>query len=234
MHQEQLSSALCPSFYQLPKGLRPREQSKILDRVLGYSIPKIEQKLLKKYQAYDKCAQNHDRKQHYQGTQTWIGLHPQVLQTPYAEILEFLTFLKPYQPKRIIDCGAGYGRVGLVMNAVLPECQFLGYEIVNVRLEEARRIFEKFDLNNCQMSSEDIIDQDFILPDADAYFVYDFSDPLDLRVLLKKLIEKIGRKPFYLIARGEGICSLIESKYPIFWADRSAIHRKNYSIYSLL
>jgi tRNA G46 methylase TrmB len=232
VHYEETIPALSPSFYQLPKGQRPREQSKELDRAIGYGIPKIEQKLLKKYQAYDKCSQNNDRKKHYQGTQTWIGLHPQVLQTPYSEILEFLTFLKPYRPKRIIDCGAGYGRVGVVMSAVLPHCQFIGYEIVDVRLQEATRIFTKLNLNNCQMRSDNLIEQDFELPDADVYFVYDFSDPHDLRVLLKKLTEKIGKKAFFLIARGEGICSLIQNKYPIFYAAHGAIHRKNYSIYS--
>ncbi len=67
-----------------------RIHAKRLDRILGYSIPKIEVKLLQKYRAYYKGNDKTSRKTHYEGTQTWIGLHPQVLQTPYNELYEAL------------------------------------------------------------------------------------------------------------------------------------------------
>jgi len=43
------------------------------DKILGYRIARIEQKHLRSYCAYYKGATD-DRKQHFQGTQTWIGL----------------------------------------------------------------------------------------------------------------------------------------------------------------
>lgn len=221
-----------PKLYSLPKHQRPRERSHDIDREIGLKISKIEQKLLKKYRAYDRPVDSNDRKQHYQGTQTWVGLHPQVLQTPYSEIKEFLTHLVPHGPKCLVDLGAGYGRLGLVMSAFLPTSQFIGYEVMEERLHEARRIFELYDLENCEMRNENILDDKFILPKACVYFIYDFSDPLDLRVLLRQLNDKLSKDRFFLVARGEGVRSLIQNKFPAFHRPYGAYHSKNWSIYS--
>lgn len=221
-----------PAFFELPDDIRPRDQSKKIDKILGFKIPKIEQGLLKKYKAYYKLADETDRKQNFGGTQTWIGLHPQVLQTPYSEILDFFLILKKYRPKSIIDLGAGYGRVGIVMNSLMQETSFLGYEIMDVRLNEARRIFESLKLTNCEMVQKNILDNDFKLPSADIYFIYDFSDPMDVRKILSQLSNKLYKERFFIVAKGEGIRSLIQLKFPEFWASHGAIHRKNWSLYS--
>ncbi|MBT3980853.1 MAG: methyltransferase domain-containing protein [Bacteriovoracaceae bacterium] len=209
-----------------------RQHATHVDKVLGFNIAKIEQKLLGKYRAFFKKSDNANRKNHYQGTQTWIGLHPQVLLTPYAEISHFLSLFKKYDPKTIVDLGAGYGRVGIVMNALLPKASFIGYEILDVRVKEAQRVFEKYGLENCEMRSQNILDKSFEMPKADVYFIYDFSDPLDLRIILKRLSEKLSTQRFFIVARGDGIRSLIQLKFPEFWAVHGAIHKKQWSIYS--
>lgn len=221
-----------PHFFRTPKNLHPRLHAKELDQRLGFHIPKIEQKLLRKYQAYDKLSDPTDRKQHFEGTQAWIGLHPQILQTPYSEILDFLSYLVPFGPQKIIDLGAGYGRVGIVLNALIPNCQFVGYEILPQRFKEARRMFERLELTDCEMRSDNIIADDFTLPSADAYFIYDFSDPHDLRTLLDQLSEKIHNEEFFVIAKGDGVRSLIQHKYPQFYVVNGALHKKNWSLYS--
>ena len=40
-----------------------------------------------------------------------IGLHPQVLQTPYPEIIEFHVHFRDHPPKKVCDIGAGYGEL---------------------------------------------------------------------------------------------------------------------------
>lgn len=221
-----------PDFFIPPIDKSARQHSKDLDRILGFKIPKIERKLMQKYRCYDKGLDESNKKKHFEGTQTWIGLHPQVLQTPYSEISHFLSLVKKYNPKKVVDLGAGYGRVGIVMNAILPEASFSGYEIMDVRLNEAERIFDLYDLEKCEMLKQNILEENFQMPSADLYFIYDFSDPQDLRLILKRLAAKIFKDRFFIVAKGEGIRSLIQLKFPEFWASHGVVHQKQWSLYS--
>lgn len=221
-----------PAFFKAPKGIKPRRHSRDLDKILGFKISKIEQKLLKKYRAYDKPEDYSNKKQHYNGTQTWIGLHPDVLQTPYSEILQFLNCFRNTDPKTIVDFGAAYGRMGLVTNALFPNSQFIGYEILDVRANEAQRVFELLDLRNCKMRNENILEDSFEVPDADIYFIYDFSYADDLNIILKKLSKKFETEKFFLVAKGEFVLSLIQSKFPEFWVNNEIARHHLWSIYS--
>jgi len=219
------------NFFILPKGISPKEQSKRIDRILGYRIGRIEQKHLQSYCAYYRPAAD-ERKKHFEGTQTWIGLHPQVLQTPYSEIWHFLNILRPYNPKTIVDFGAAYGRIGIVMKGIFPQAEFIAYEIMETRAAEARRMWEHLQLDRCVMIQQNILEDEFAIPPADVYFMYDFSSPLDVRVILKKLLAKLKSDRFFLVARGSGIRSLIQLKFPQFWSVHGVIHHNDWSIYS--
>lgn len=211
-----------PEIFSPSKGQSSRRHSKQLDKILGFHIPRIEQKLLKKYRPYYQMQDESNKKKHFAGTQTWIGLHPQVLQTPYGEIYHFLSFFTAISPKKIVDLGAGYGRVGIVMQALFPDAEFLGLEILDVRINEALRIFERLGIKNCAMENKNILDEDFVIPQADIYFIYDFSGPDDVRVILNQLAANILQRRFFIVAKGEGICALLKSHYPDFLAVSSA------------
>ncbi len=221
-----------PDFFIAPFDQDERQHSKEIDKMLGFKIPKVEQKLLKKYRAFYKSADDSNKKAHYQGTQTWIGLHPQVLQTPYNQISHFLSYFKKYNPKTVVDLGAGYGRVGIVMNAILPDATFIGHEILEIRLKEANRIFDIYGLDQCEMRCQNILEDSFDLPSADVYFIYDFSNIDDLMVILKRLSEKLKHDQFFIVAKGEGIRSLIQLKFPEFWTSHGVVHQKEWSLYS--
>lgn len=217
------------SFNQMKNG---RSFSRDLDKRLGFKISQIESKLLKKYRAFDKATDESSRKPHFIGSETWIGLNPQVLQTPYSEITHFFSYLKNKKINRVVDFGAAYGRIGLVLAALHPEAEFLGFEILKMRYDEAIRIFNALGLDKLSMSNENILDESFVVPQADIYFIYDFSDPHDLRIILKKLSEKLFKDDFYLVAKGEGVRSLIQLKYPEFWSCNGVIHEEKWSLYS--
>jgi hypothetical protein len=222
--------SLSINLFELNEGQDPKIHSKKLDKMYGYKIVSNERGLAKKYQVFYKPET--DEKKHFPETQAWVGLHPQVLQTPYHEILEFLRIVKKYNPQKVLDLGAGYGRVGLVCQQVFPDCEFLGYEIVEERVAEANRIFAKWDYDNCQLELKNIIDKEFVIPDADIYFLYDFSNPKDLRFILNQLRKRVYTERFFLIVRGKGARSLIQMKYPEFWAAHGAIHKEECSVYS--
>ena len=224
-----INSDLNQSFVKIPNG---RSFSRDLDKRLGYKVSQIENKLLKKYRAFNKTNDDSSRKKHFAGTETWIGLHPQVLQTPYTEITHFFSYFKRRKISKVVDFGAAYGRIGLVLSALYPEAEFHGYEILEARCSEAQRVFETLGLENHQMTNTNILERDFEIPEADIYFIYDFSDPHDLRIILKKLSDRLFGKPFFLVAKGEGVRSLIQLKYPEFWSCNGAIHEDSWSLYS--
>lgn len=221
-----------PQYYETPSGVSDREHSITLDGELGFKITEIEDELSSQYRTYNEHHKDEEAKQHFQGTQAWIGLHPQILQTPYAEILDFLQLLKNYKINKIVDLGAGYGRVGIVQASVFPDARFLGYEIIEERVLEGKRVFQELGLSNCDLLSEDILSESFTLPKADVYFIYDFSDPMDLKFILNMLSDIVFKEEFFIVAKGAGIRSMISNKYPQFFSSHGVIHTKEWSLYS--
>lgn len=192
--------------------------SKYIDNLFGFEIGKIEQGLLKKYQAYYKITDQKNKKQHYQGTQTWIGIHPQTLQTPYEDILKALTVLKNIEVTRVVDIGAAYGRVGLLTSCIFPNASFIGYEILKKRVLEGNRIFKKNNLNNCKLLEENVLNADFIFPKAEVFFIYDFSEPEHIEYILRKLIDENLSSSFFIVCRGYAVEELLLKKFKPYWS----------------
>lgn len=219
-----------PQFYKLPAGMREREHSKMIDRTLGFKILKIEQKLLKQYQAF--YIQDGDgEKESFAESEAWIGLHPQILLTPYSEIFKIIQAISHFEIKSIADFGCAYGRVGIVASALFPECQFHGYEIVRERANEAKRVYRSLNLINHQIKKCNILDDDFVLPKVSVYFIYDFSHVEHIKKILNKLIDMIATHDFILIARGEEVRSIIQLYYPIFYTRHKPLFGDGWSAF---
>jgi len=225
-----------PSTYRKVPRIHPRIHAKHLDKTLGYRISKIEHKLLQKYRAYDVISDDSNRKQHYQGTQTWIGLHPQALQTPYNDIYDALDVLKNLDSsidvEHIVDIGSGYGRVGLVMNSLFPKAQFTGFEVLKKREIEANRVYATLDVANCRVVNQDVLEEDFKLPSAQVFFIYDFSEREDICQILDQLSQRIEDENFYLITKGERVDFLLEKKYKKFWKKNGFYNSGDLKIFS--
>lgn len=223
------------SFFELPSSIHPREHSKLIDEILGFNIYEIEKGLLQEYKAYNDYSSVDENKNYYPGTQAWIGLHPEILQTPYSELLDFLEIILSHCPNvsKFVDIGAGYGRLGIIVNLLKKSGEFIGYEIVPARANEGNRVFDYLDISDsCHIYSSNVLDDTFIIPESDVYFVYDFSDPTDIRTLLDKLSKMMDNSKFFVVARGKGIRSIIQNKYPEFFSAYGAIHGDNWSLYS--
>lgn len=204
------------TLFETPRGVHPRVHSKNVDKFLGYKIPKIEQKLLKNFRSYEQRADHSNKKDHFKGTQTWIGLHPQILQTPYSDILEIFRILEKQNVSTIVDFGAAYGRVGFVLNSLSNHYNFIGFEILDERANEAIRLFEKFDLQHATILTQNILDDDFSVPLADVYFIYDFSEVDDIRHIIYKIEQTHPNKEYYIVAKGERVNQALKYKYNVF------------------
>lgn len=229
---EQIVLTSNPLTFKKIDSTHPRLHAKELDRLLGYKISKIEHKLTQKYRSYDQQNDCSNKKQHFQGTQTWIGLHPQALQTPYNDIFEALSLIKNLQVDRVVDIGAAYGRIGLVMNALFPLAQFTGYEILRQRQAEGNRIFKRLNLLNCEIVNTNVLDDDFVLPKAQVYFIYDFSEMEDISKILDELLTRMNEYSFFLITKGDRVDYLLNRKYKQFTQANGVLDTGQLKIYS--
>lgn len=197
-----------------------------IDDALGFLVFKIEKELLDSHGHF----KNLNKKSPYK-SETWVGLEPKMLQTPYPEIQEFTRRLIEYGCKDFVDFGAAYSRLGVVLNALLSDFSYSGYELVPERVQDSLRVFRENNFKNYKIYQENILHKTKI-PQADAYFIYDFSTLNEQRIVLDLFSKKMYTDRFFLVARGHGVRSLIQNKYREFYACHGAIHRDNYSIYS--
>lgn len=211
-------------FFKCPENLHSRAHSCIIDYLLGLESKDIENKLV-----FDK---KENPRQTYNVLSTWIGLHHQTLQTPYHDILQIGQTLLPLKPKLIVDFGAAYGRIGFVLNTILPETEFLGLEIVEERIKEGNRILKEYNKKNVQLISKDILSKNFEIPKADIYFIYQFGQINEVNALLKSLAQKFKKEEFLLIIRGDEVRDLISNSFPIFSESISPVHQPPWNIYS--
>lgn len=168
----------------------------------------------------------------HRGHQTWIGLEPETLQTPYQELVKVCEYLRPEVGDLMIDLGAGYGRLGMVLHYFYPGVFFKGYELVPERVDEGNRIFEKFHCDKAKLFTQDLTDHKFQLPKANYYFIYDYGKVAHIRETLKQIEAFTESGNFKVVARGRGTRSIIEHEHPWLSQINPVIHDANFSIYS--
>jgi hypothetical protein len=202
-----------------------RAHAQALDLHLGVEVARIEGGLLVRARGMNPEGSHASwGASIHQGNQTWVGLSHQTLQTPYSELKSMCEDLK-LQTGLMVDLGAGYGRMGLVLHGLYPEMSFLGYECVAERVREGNRIFEKYHCHRAILVEKDLMDPTFELPEADYYLIYDYGTVAHIRHTLKQLEKMADRKNFKLIARGKGTRSLIAYEHPWLSAEYSVDER---------
>lgn len=209
------------------------QDSELIDLKLGFKINDIESKLLLEAKGLrPRGTMANFSEVLHKGHQTWVGLDPQVLNTPYQELTEMCEIICPKKGDLLVDLGAGYGRLGIVLLSLYPDSQFIGYELVAERVLEGNRIFSSLKPGHSPLLQQDLTDLNFSLPTADCYFIYDFGKVDHIRHTLFELEKKTSHHHFKVIARGKGVRSLIHHEHPWLSTLNEVIHKNNYSIYS--
>jgi hypothetical protein len=150
----------------------------------------------------------------HKGVQTWVGLELQTLQTPYSEIYRILQILKlkPYQ--HVVDLGAAYGRMGVVIGGLFLKNTFSGYEYVRARVDEGNRIYKELGMNRCQLYEQDLADPHFELPEADVYFIYDYGQVEHIDHTLNQIKEVALKRPCKVVVRGKFTKQIMADRHP--------------------
>jgi hypothetical protein len=209
-----------PDFFQSPKAneVISRQHSSLVDKILGVRLKYIEEMLVAEARGFEPEGPHENLGPViHQGVQTWVGLDLQTLQTPYSEILRILQLLKirPYQ--HVIDLGAAYGRMGIVLGGIFGKNIFTGFEYVKSRVDEGNRIFRELGLGKCQLVTQDLFAKDFKLPEADIYFIYDYGQVEHINHTLKQISVVSNTRPVKVVVRGKFTKQIITEHHP--WLD---------------
>lgn len=103
----------------------------------------------------------------------------------------------------MIDLGSGYGRLGFYLNILRPDIHFTGFEFLDYRVNQACENLIKMNASkNTQFQVQDLSKDDFRLPEADFYYLYDPFTDSTYHLIMKKLVELSQRKNISIISKG--------------------------------
>jgi hypothetical protein len=209
-----------------------RSHSEKIDRELGFNINTIEENLRRAAIEMDPEGSVNSWGKSMHEAQSWIGLCPQTLLTPYDELDRMCDLIDLPDGAHVVDLGAAYGRMGIVLNQRFPDAHFTGIEIVQERVEEGNRIYVEQGCQNARLIHHDMFAGNFQLPLADCYLIYDYGALDHIRWTMGQLENLANVHRFQLIARGETIRSLIQYAHPWLSDVGDTKHEKNFSVYA--
>lgn len=181
--------------------------AKAVDQWLGLNIEQVEAQLQAKG-CRSKAPSSGKLHQ-----ELWFGLDSQKLQTPYVEIRHWLDRLQPKAGSQLVDLGAAYGRMGFVVGWHFPHLDFVGYEYVGERVEEARKALKKWNFPRVCLEHADLASSTFQPIVADYYFIYDFGTDLAIEKVLHDLRRIAKVHPITIIARGRRCREFIDVRH---------------------
>lgn len=180
-----------------------------------------------------------------QNARHWIGLPVQSLLTPYTELRAILEKLNlrdqtdravAGEPRLVVDLGAGYGRMGFVIAREFPGVSFLGIEVVNERVCEGAAALLRFlerrrTPGSISLVQGDLSSDEFILPEAQIYFLYDFGSAAAIEKTLGDLRAQAARRSLIVVGRGGATRDAIERRHPWLSQVTPPDHFPHFSIY---
>ncbi|MEK6577704.1 MAG: methyltransferase domain-containing protein [Bdellovibrionota bacterium] len=194
--------------------------SEKVDRWLGLKIDETESMLIQKTDLPG-----------FREQQLWIGLPAKKMLTPYSEIRAILELLSLPTGSKIVDLGAGYGRMGFVIGRHFREVHFVGYEYVNERVAESNRCLAKWQFKNVKVKLGDLSSPDFKLEPADFFFIYDYGTIQAIEKTLADLKAIARKKKITVIGRGRLSRDTIERAEPWLSQMTAPQHFAHFSIY---
>jgi hypothetical protein len=221
-------------FYQTPKAndVIRRQHAHLLDKILGFRLRYIEEMLILEARGFEPEG-SHETwgPALHKGIQTWVGLDLQTLQTPYSECLRILQLLKirPYQ--HVIDLGAAYGRMGVVIGGLFIKNVFTGYEYVKARVDEGNRVYSELGFAKSRLIQQDLFDPSFELPHADVYFIYDYGQVEHIDHTLRQIEAIAYKRPVKVVVRGKFTRRIIADRHPWLELKYEGKLEEQFSIY---
>lgn len=223
-----------PRFFVSPKNTDQayRQHARSVDKILGFAVQDLENHLvLQARSVLPNGSFEYWGPALHEGAQTWVGLDPQTLNTPYGVLKRICDVLKLRAGELVVDLGAALGRLGVVMHQCAPRAHFLGLEYVGERVDEAQRIYRKWGMENARCEVQDLFAQEFSLPEADVFFIYDYGRHDHINATLAQIQVLAKSKRVRVVARGQATNRLISLHHAWLEESFSGTEVENFKIY---
>jgi hypothetical protein len=133
------------------------------------------------------------------------------VQSGYSTLLTALRYLQPSPGARIVDLGSGYGRMGLVIGLLRPDIDFKGYEYVRHRVVVSMAAVTNLSMQtHVKIYTQDLSLKEFLIPDADIYYLYDPFSADTYQHVLKQLVLVSHRQKITIVTKGNARSRLLE------------------------
>lgn len=194
-----------------------KEHAALADAHFGYQIENVE-----------KQVQQVKHTRALETVETWTHLNPQIFLTSYVELRALLHLLNPPPGSTIVELGCAYARLALVCHLYHPGLQYIGFEAVEQRCTEARRVLNLHGAKHADILCVNLADPETTIPNADIYFMYDMGTERDVALCFNKLRTKTFS---HLIVRGARCRHWIENhRKDLFLLDPPG-RTPNFSVY---
>ncbi|RZA07437.1 MAG: class I SAM-dependent methyltransferase [Proteobacteria bacterium] len=165
------------------------------------------------------------------GAQRWLHVPPETFLTPYTELRRMIELCAPAENELVVDLGAGYGRLGFVIERH-TRARFLGLELVAERVAEGSLALARFGAKRAELREADLAAPGFKLPPAAWYFVYDYGTRAAIEKTLGDLQILARHQRVRVVGRGRAVRDAIERRHPWLSGVVDPRHHGNFSLYS--
>lgn len=125
------------------------------------------------------------------------------VQTGYSNLFESIDRMSLKPGHRVIDLGSGYGRLGYLLGYLFSDVTFTGYEFVLDRVQDGNANLTHLGLSSrIQFLQQDLSSDQFRLPWANVYYMYDPFTPATYEKVLAQLVENSRLGAFKIITKG--------------------------------
>lgn len=198
-----------------------QEHSLLVDKWLGFNVEEVELKI-----------RSQEKSQHGSvPQQNWQHLSVQAMQTPYVEIRNILDLLNIQVGDHIVDLGCAYARMAFIVGKHYPQVGFSGYELEELRINEAQRVLSLHSFANIHLHVADLASAEFQMPEAEIYFIFDYGSEPAVRKTLRDLQKTAQKKKIQVVARGKLVRFWIHKEHPWLAEVEPARHFQHFSIY---
>jgi len=209
-----------------------RQHSVLLDKIFGFDLKTTEEALVKRGKTVlPQGSFEYWGPALHEGAQTWVGLDVQTLNTPYCVLARLLELLDLKPGMKVVDLGAAHGRLGILTHFHAREVHFLGLEYVPERVKEANRVAERWGCTRSRCEVQDLFARDFVLPEVDVYFIYDYGRHDHINSTLGQISLEAQKRPIRLVARGQATNKLIHDHHPWAVLDYEGVGEEHFNIY---
>lgn len=178
-----------------------KELDLLMDALMGLDTEKIANQILTRLG--DGKNINPDlQKQNYGNEEIWFDRDGEQ-QTSWSQLIELVELMDLEEGQMVSDLGSGIGRLGLLLGLLRPDIKFVGFELVDIRVQWANSAARSNGFRNVSFQTENLANASLKLPLADHFYLFNPTSPKTSERLASALDKLSQEQSFKVYIRGD-------------------------------